>query len=101
MQEAKQKKGASTLDKINFVLMGISSLIGWSAVCNSFGYFIDKFSKVNGNIPFVFPIPQMFANFFFGLLMPFLVKYSDKTRIVISLFGLGVALTLLPVIGMI
>jgi solute carrier family 29 (equilibrative nucleoside transporter), member 1/2/3 len=83
-------------------MLGISSLIGWNAVCNSFPFYDSKYDDLDHNqtSDFYFPIPLMFANFMWGPFMPyFSSKFSLFSRISFGLIVLSVVMLLLPLIA--
>lgn len=61
---------ADSLSKTTSVLLGIASLIGWSAILNSFDFFANRYPKETfHDVTFLFPIPLKFASFIWGLAM--------------------------------
>ena len=57
--------------KVSFILLGVSSLIGWNAVLSSLDFFSNKYPKnIFGDCNFLFAIPLQSANFLMGLLVP-------------------------------
>ncbi|EAS06842.2 equilibrative nucleoside transporter family protein (macronuclear) [Tetrahymena thermophila SB210] len=75
------------LSKITSALLGISTLIAWSAILNSFDFFLFKYPKeIFHDVTFLFPIPLRFATFIWGLAMGKIYKkYSIKINIGLSL----------------
>ncbi|KAL4476508.1 hypothetical protein ABPG74_010241 [Tetrahymena malaccensis] len=90
------------LGQITAALLGISSLIGWSAILNSFDYFANKYPKETyHDITFLFPIPLKFATFIWGLAMDFLAKkYSIKIRIGLCLIIQSLFMIAMPIIAL-
>ncbi|EAR88244.1 equilibrative nucleoside transporter family protein (macronuclear) [Tetrahymena thermophila SB210] len=90
------------LGKATAALLGISSLIGWSAILNSFDYFDSKYPKETyHDITFLFPIPLKFATFIWGLAMDFLAKrYSIKIRIGLCLAIQSLFMIAMPLVAL-
>lgn len=75
--------------KLTFIVLGISSLIGWNAVLSAFPYFANAYGpKVYNN----FTIPLQVGNCVFGVIMPWL---SQKVTL---LFRIGGGMTCLSIL---
>ncbi|KAL4478359.1 hypothetical protein ABPG74_006594 [Tetrahymena malaccensis] len=87
------------LSKVTAALLGISTLISWSAILNSFDFFIYKYPKQTfHDVTFLFPIPLRFATFIWGLAMGQIYKkFSIKINIGLSLFIQSLLIILLPI----
>ncbi|KAL4437729.1 hypothetical protein ABPG74_012404 [Tetrahymena malaccensis] len=97
LQLIDQKNNPNFLEKLNYAFLGVSGVLGWNAVLTSLQYFDDQFQ--NYDISFLLPIPQLFANFFFGAILPQLRKYIHvKVCVIGSMIGMIVCLAALPLI---
>jgi equilibrative nucleoside transporter 1/2/3 len=86
--------------RLTFMMLGISSLIGWNAVLNSFSFFSQKYAPYN--VVFLFPIPLQVANFLWGPIIPYLAdRVTLWNRIFWGLVMLSVMLIVLPLLAII
>ncbi|KAL4473206.1 hypothetical protein ABPG72_015587 [Tetrahymena utriculariae] len=100
--QAKDDIKPTLLGQTTAALLGISSLIGWSAILNSFDYFGNKYPKETyHDITFLFPIPLKFATFIWGLAMDFLAKrYSIKIIIGLCLAIQSLFTIAMPIVAL-
>ncbi|KAL4483825.1 hypothetical protein ABPG72_006200 [Tetrahymena utriculariae] len=85
------------IKKLSYAFLGVSGVLGWNAVLTSLQYFDDQLE--NYDISFLLPIPQLFANFFFGAILPQLRKHIHANFCVIrSMIGMIICLATLPII---
>ncbi|EAR97760.1 equilibrative nucleoside transporter family protein (macronuclear) [Tetrahymena thermophila SB210] len=102
IQAAKDDLKPTLLSKTTAALLGVSSLIGWSAILNSFDYFGNKYPKETyHDVTFLFPIPLKFASFIWGLAMDYLSKrYSIKIRIGLCLGIQSLFMIAMPLVAL-
>lgn len=83
------------LAKINFLLLGLATLIGWNAVLSSIDFYSSKFPEYN--ISFIMLIPSFVATFIFSLFATYFSKiFTLNTRIIGSIIVMGICLIFLP-----
>lgn len=83
------------LAKINFLLLGLATLIGWNAVLSSIDFFTSKFPEYN--ISFIMLIPSFIATFIFSLFASYFSKIiSLNKRIFGSIITMSICLLILP-----
>ncbi|KAL4512618.1 hypothetical protein ABPG72_020455 [Tetrahymena utriculariae] len=100
--QTKEDLKPTLLSKTTAALLGVSSLIGWSAILNSFDYFGNKYPKETfHDVTFLFPIPLKFASFIWGLAMDYLSKrYSIKIRIGLCLAIQSLFMIAMPIVAL-
>lgn len=91
------------LNYITSIYLGVASLIGWSAILNSFDFFVTHYPKESfRDVTFFFPIPLKFATFFWGLIMDYISKkVSLFNRIGACLIIQAFLMMAMPIIALI
>ena len=85
----------TSLAKMNFLLLGLATLIGWNAVLSSIDFFSLKFPDYN--ISFLMLIPSFLATFIFSLFASYFSKiFSLNVRIFSCIILMAVCLFILP-----
>lgn len=83
------------LAKINFLLLGLATLIGYNAVLSSIDFFSSKFPDYN--ISFIMLIPSFLATLIFSLFASYFSKiFSLNTRIFGCIIIMSICLFILP-----